>query len=198
MRTSDTISQESLDRWSTGAFVAAGLLWLGDAALLGSEVMGLYAHGLLNGVFIISALLATMIGLLGFYPRLSDQMPRLALVNGAVAAIAAVGLVVTVVWQFAAMALSGVSTPPGLTAIPPLVALVVFGVAILYSDVPSRAIGAFLLIYLAVLVAAIGTSEWLQFALAALLGGVGLVIGYVHHDGVGPLESPEPISDSTT
>lgn len=192
------VSRESLEWWSTGAFVAAGLLWLGDAALLGSEVMGLYEHGLLNGVFILSALLATMVGLLGFYPRLSDRMPRLALVSGAVAAIAGLGVAVTFVWYLAAMALSGVSTPPALALIASLVALVVFGVAILYSDAPSRAIGALVLVYLAVLVAAIGASEWLQFALAALLGGVGLVIGYVHHAGVGPLDSPEPTPDSTT
>lgn len=198
MRTSDTVARESFERWSTGAFVVAGLLWVGDAALLGSEIMGLYEHGLLNGEFIISALLATMVGLLGFYPRLSDRMPRLALVSGAVAAIAGLGIVVTFVWHLAAIALSGVSTPPGIALIPPLVALVVFGVAILYSDAPSRAIGALVLVYLAVLVAAVGASDWLQFALAALLGGVGLVIGHVHHAGVGPVDSPEPTPDSTT
>lgn len=181
-----------------GAFVAAGMLWLGDAALLGSEVMGLYAHGLLNGVFIISALLATMVGLLGFYPRLSDRMSRLALVSGVVAAIAALGIVVTFVWYLAAMALSGVSMPPGVALVPGLVALVVFGVAILYSDTPSRAIGTLVLVYLAVLVAAIGATEWLQFALAALLGGVGLVIAYVHDAGAGPLDSPESTPESTT
>ncbi len=198
MGTSDTVLRGSLERWTTGAFVAAGLLWLGDAALLGSEVMGLYTHGLLNGVFIISALLATMVGLLGLYPRLSDRMPRLALGSGAVAAIAAVGLVVTFVWYLAAMALAGVATPPGLALVPPLVALAVFGVAITYSDAPSRAIGVLVLGYLAALVAAVGATEWLQFALATLLGGVGLVIGYVHHTGADPLDSPNPTPDSTT
>lgn len=195
MSTSDT-KWSRLEQWSTGAFVLSGLFWLGDATLLGLETLGIYAHGLLNGLLMISAMLTAMVGLLGFYPRLADRVPRVALGSAALAAVGAAGLVVTFVWQIAAMTLSGVGTPPGATAFPPLGAIVLFGVVALWTDTPSRTVGFLLVASVGVLAGAIAAVDWVQIALVGLLGIVVIAVAYVYRTGTARVETEETAPES--
>lgn len=197
MRTSDILQWKSLERWSPTAFITSGVLWLGDTVLLGLAMMDIYAHGLLNGVFILTALLTTMVGLLGFYPRLADRVPRLALATAMVGAVAAGGLVVAFVWVLGAIALAGVSTPPGVFLLLPLLTLGLFGVVSLWIDVPSRTVGLLLLAYLGIFVGASLASNGLQFGLAGLVSVIALAIGYVHHTGSARPDRAESTVDST-
>lgn len=196
MAHSDTVSDAPLGRWSTRAFVASGVLWFGDTALLGLELLDIYAHGMLNGVLISGALLAMMVGLLGFYPRLSDRAPRLALGSAVLSGVALVGLVVTLSWLVAAIVSPSISTPPGAFLYVPLLALAFGGVVGLWTDVPSRTVGILLLAFLGVLLGATAVTGWLQFGLAGLLGLVALTIGYIHDADVDTLDSPERTPDS--
>lgn len=197
MRTSNKLQWESLERWSAVAFMVAGVLWLADTVLLGLEVMGIYAHGLLNGVFILTALLTTIVGLLGFYPRLSDRIPRLALATATIGAVAAGGLVVALVWVLGTVALAGVSSPPSVFLLLPLVTLGLFGLVSLWIDVPSRTVGLLLLAYLVIIVGTSLATNGLQFGLAGLVSVIAFAIGYVHHTGSAKPDRAEKTVDST-
>lgn len=197
MRTGNGLQWESLGRWSATAFIISGVFWLADTLLLGLELVDIYAHGLLNGVFILAALLTTMLGLLGFYPRLADRVPRLALASAMVGAVAAGGLVVGFVWVLGTIALAGVSSPPSVFLLVALVALGLFGVVSLWSDRPSRTVGFLLLAYLGFLVGAFLASNGLQFGLAGLVSVNAVAIAYVHHTGGAGLDQAESTADAT-
>lgn len=209
MPASDLVPWRRFERWRASAFVASAVLWLGDATLLGLEILEVYAHGLLNGLFLITAMLAAMVGLLGFVPRLSDRAPRLASVSGVVAAVAVAGLGVALAWHLAALVSAGVSTPPGVTAVPAILAFVAFGVAGLWTDEPSRTVGLLLLALAApwvtvFVVALVGPPAWLesapQWPLAIVISAlaiVSLAIGYVVRAGTSPLANAELSPDST-
>lgn len=205
----DMLPWQMLERRRASAFVASGILWLGDATLLGLELLEIYAHGLLNGLFIITAMLAAMLGLLGFVPRLSERAPRLARVSAVVAAVAVAGLAVALVWHLGAIVSAGLSFPPGVGAVPAILALALFGVAGLWTDDPSRAVGLLLLGLAApwvtvFVVALVGPPGWLESApqwslpvVISALAVLSLAIGYVVRAGRSPLPHAEPSTDST-
>lgn len=197
MQTGNILQWKSLERWSATAFMLAGVLWLADTVLLGLEIMDIYAHGLLNGVFILTALLTTMVGLLGFYPRLAGRVPRLALATAIVGAVAAGGLVVAFAWVLGTIALAGVSSPPPVFLVLPLLTLALFGVVSLWIDVPSRTVGLLLVAYLVIIVGAYLASNGLQFGLAGLVSVIALAIGYVHHTGSARPDRAESTADTT-
>ena len=201
----DMLPWQMLERRRASAFVASGILWLGDATLLGLEHLDIYAHGILNGLFIITA----MLGLLGFVPQLSNPAPRLARVSAVVAAVALAGLGVALAWHLAALVSAGLSTPPGVTAVPTILAFGLFGLAGLWTDEPSRTVGLLLLGLAApwvtvFVVAVVGPPAWLesapQWLLAVVISAVAVVslaIGYVVRTGRSPLAHAEPSADST-
>lgn len=179
-----------LEQWSAPAFLGAGVLWLGDASLLGLEYLQIYTHGPLNGVLISGAMLATVIGLLGFVPKFSHKLPKLAAVNALIGVVAVISMGATVVWSFGALLLGGISTPPGITAVPTLVAFGWFGVVGLWTDIPSRVVGLLLValdapwvgIFVLML---LGAPAWIappsQWSLAVLIGTfavLSIAIGY--------------------
>ena len=144
MASASKIPWRDLEQWSATAFLGAGVLWLGDASLLGLEHLQIYTHGILNGVLISGAMLVTVIGLLGFVPKFSDERPFLATVNALIGGVAVITMGATVVWTSGAILLAGVSTPPGITAVPTLGAFTWFGVAGIWTDTPSRSVGILL------------------------------------------------------
>jgi hypothetical protein len=135
----------TLQCWSAPAFGFAGLLWLGDALLLGLEALQIYAHGLLNGVLIAGAMFATSIGLLGLVPAIAPDHPLLGRMNALLAAVSAVTMAVVIGWQLLALAADGVGLPPGFTAVMVPVALVSVGLSASLTAAPSRVVGALLL-----------------------------------------------------
>lgn len=197
MGTSNRPQVESLERWSATAFIISGVLWLADTVLLGLELMNIYAHGLLNGVFILAALLMTMVGLLGFYPRLADRAPRPALATAIVGAVAAGGLVVAFVWVLGTIALAGVSSPPPVFIFLPFLALGLFALLGLWIDRPSRTVGLLLLAYLGTLVGAFVAGGGLQFGLVGLVSVIAVAIGYAPHAGKAGPDQTESPADST-
>ncbi|MFC7007381.1 hypothetical protein [Halalkalicoccus salilacus] len=79
----------SLERRSATAFLVAGALLVVFAVLLGVEAfMGRSAP---EDLFGPAGFLVAMVGLLGLYPTLVDQTPKLARVAAGFAAVAAVG-----------------------------------------------------------------------------------------------------------
>lgn len=89
----------SLEKWSAAAFLVAGVLLLGYAVLSGIETV---TEITFQTAFKVGygqvALLAPVVGLLGLYPRLNDRTPRLSLAGLVITLVAAVGLVVLLVW----------------------------------------------------------------------------------------------------
>jgi hypothetical protein len=189
---------EVLEQRSAVAFLVAGVFWLSDTVLLGLEMIDIYTSGLLNGVFLIIALLTSMVGLLGFYPNLADKRPRLALTCAIIVAIAVGGLVIALIWQLGAMALTGVSTPPGFVIVSPLLGFVLVGGASLRDAVPSRIIGVLLLLNVGVLVVAAAMTGWVQFGLVAVTGIIAVAISYRLRSEFISADSVEPAPNTTT
>lgn len=199
----------TLERWHARAFFAAGVLWLADATLLGLEILRIYAHGLLNGFFVAAAMLATVIGLLGFVPSIGADRPRLARFNAVLGAVAAVAMGATVVWQLAAITRLGSGSPPGVTAVPTLLALGWFGLTVFWLDAPTRTAGALLLALATpwlglVAVALLGPPAWVQSpapwhvaVLVSLFAVLSIAVGYVVRTERGPLELEEPSAEDS-
>lgn len=151
-----TASQwRSLERWRSKAFLIAGGLLLASPA---TKAVAVFADGSLPVwivvLLVFPGLLVALAGLLGTYPQLAEEMPRLAFVGATVTAVAGGAVALLFGWVFVSsiVPLSGgvVGTaPPGfvfLSVMSLIVAgFVLFGVASLLSADVSRSTGLLLL-----------------------------------------------------
>lgn len=209
MSVSDKVSWGSLENWSARLFLAAGVLVSIQAV---SDGLGLATDieppdALAFAIFL--GFILSYLGLLGLYPRLVDRTPQLA----------RAGLVLVLLPVLALILLMGAilasSGPPfseetgralfmgifvgfalGITAL---------GVASFRTQIPSRAVGLFLLVWAAGWYILLGTSliygfpisEWVTFVTDAIMAVSLLAIGYLHHTGITPLKPAGP-TDTTT
>lgn len=186
-----TTRWESVEKWSVTAFLVAGGLFLLNTVYEGiGRFTALWEVGFLGAVFYLSALVGMLIGLLGLYPRLADRTPKLARASAAVAAVAAVSTIALLLWASITQLLNQ-AFPPGILLFA-TVALIVLGVllfcaATLRTGVPSRTVGALLLVFVVAwfggLGAAIGvyggnSPDWLAVFLNGASFVVLLAIGY--------------------
>lgn len=192
------------DRWSATAFLVAGVALLVNFVLLVFERFGgASTPGVVGNVLVLSALVAAAVGLLGLYPRLADHTPRLALVSAAAAAVAGVSFLVLFAWVVPARLLDQ-PLPPGVLLVGAVAVMfwgfLLFGVASLWTGVPSRTVGMLLLAVVGILLAYLGgqavyggdAPAWVSPAVTGLLALVTLALGYVHPTGVAPSDRAVP------
>lgn len=152
LRNGDGARWRSLERWNSMAFLGAAGLLAGSVTLKGLLTFAdVSVPGILIATFALPGLAASLIGLLGTYPRLADRTPRLALAGLTAAAAAAVGVAAIVGWAIGATVLSALSVGTVSTSPPAIVFVVVIsatalgflliGVASLRTSDPSRAAG---------------------------------------------------------
>lgn len=198
---------DRLEQWRAMTFIIAGLLFLTTSALTGLETFTAATHPTwLTVLFGLSGLVASFVGLAGFYPRLADRKPRLARAGIVTLAMAGVALIAFPLCQMAKT--SGVNLP-----IPPMVMYLIamigtmlgfllFGAASLHTRIPSRSVGllmmgtvtTFIVLFAADLLYA-GSPAWLDFAVNGLQAILLLTIGFVLPTSSIPTEYGEPQTD---
>lgn len=137
------------EQWCSTVLLVAGGLYGLDTVFMALDLFTVVA--LSGGVFVVvfvSALILTLVGVLGFYPALSESRPRLARLSMAPVAGAGVLLVLTFVWAITASLLDR-SLPPGSVAVL-VIGLLFFGlflvgVASAHVQGRSRTAGVFVL-----------------------------------------------------
>ncbi len=185
------------ERWSGTAFITGGGLLLAYTTLVGLETFtAVSAPGWVGGLLSGFGLVAPLVGMLGFYPRLADRVPRLARASATVLSAAAVAVFLITVWGVCAELLAEAagtefSSPPGVVLVASL-GLVALGfllvsTASLWTDVPTRAVGALLLTivgvnvvyFVAVAVYGAARPDWLNIVITGAHPVLFLAIGYV-------------------
>ena len=198
-----------LERWSANIFFISGGLWLLDTVSL---VVNRFLGGtevtiLLEGVSFVIALVATAIGILGLYSRLSDQTPRLAVAGVGGIAAAVGGLVLTILLSVVMASDSGLLDGLFVVSIFALLfGFLLFGIASVQAAVPSRVVGLLLLgvagisgTWVVVNVAlGFEPPDWLISTLAAAITVDTLAIGYLLRTAEVPSDRAEPSIDSAT
>lgn len=196
----------TLGRWCAMAFIVAGAARLGNMALtilyLNTEFP---SPEWARTLTLTLAFGAAFFGLLGLYPRLANRTRRLSRVGIGAVAIAAGGLLVVTVGD-----LVGPANPPGALKFLPVLILVcsmlgfsLFGVASLRTDIPSRTVGALLLVAAISVVAFAGGitftfvhSRTLALANSGAFAMALLATGYRIHAGPAPTGHADPTPDS--
>lgn len=185
----------SLETWSATAFLVGGLLWLFDTTLLGIELFAgvsiLGTPGPLNPVLYLSGTVAAIVGLLGFYPKLADRMPRLARVGGGIIALVGVAIPLLLMWFIAANILNQPDPPFALlilTILGVALGFVLFGIAGVRTGVPSRTVGFLLLTVVATIIGWIALGivvyggsppAWTSPAVGVVMSGLLMTIGSI-------------------
>lgn len=204
---------ESLERWSAPAFLVAGALFTGFAVRNGIIAFGSgfseQVTAALYLVFVVPAELAAYMGLLGLHARLSDSAPRLAGGGAVLVGVAAVAVLGFGGAASTALLGSGPPEPPAIagllflvTILTTILGFVLFGVASLRADVPSRRLGLVLLVppttyFLMMAGTVVGyTPEWSTFVLSAGQAAAHLGIGVVLRNGDVAADRAEPAPDS--
>lgn len=165
---------------SAAAFMAAGGFWLADTVYLALELsVGL---GTPEPVAIkLAAVLAAVVGVLGLYPGLADQVPRLARAGLVLVAVPGAVWAVLLAWGIGAEVSTAIQPPPialvTLIFLPICIGVLLYGSAGLYTGVPSRAVGFLLLAHVAILFAAVPATGLLQLGLVGGLSGTFLATG---------------------
>lgn len=194
MRFNHMVTWNWLEEHTSTAFIVVAGLWFTDTVLLAFErflgISILGTPGPVNGVLIAFAVLISIIGLLGFYPRLAEQVPRLAFAGVAVSALTAIGFSVILVWMISAAVVPTVPSLPDIVfmlfVVAVLLTFVLFDVAILWTAVPSRLVGSLLFVAVLTIVGDVvgfalyqgDAPEWKAPVAAAILTAVTLAIGY--------------------
>lgn len=157
----------SLERWSPRLFVLGGLLVLGSAL---NNSLIFYANAPLPeplGIVLnMAGFVAALVGVVGFYPELSDRIPRLAKLSLGVVAAGIVGIVVLAVWAIAMLGIGAPEPSPVIALLSlflMLLGLCLFGVSVLRTDVYAKPVGVLLLALVAVLL--------VVFARSVIVGG---------------------------
>jgi len=199
----------TLETWSARAFFIAGGAWAIDAILNVSElVVDITIPGAVFGVLILAALISKMAGVLGFYRPIADRSGRLALAGAIPIVIAGILALITVVWV-AVAGLMNQSLPPGAFLVVDVVLIVLglllFGVASIRTDAPSRMCGVLVLALVAtflVWLAGVGGlyafPDWSSAAFGTVLSVLSLAVGYVRQTSSVPTECGEQSSDIAT
>lgn len=210
MLVDSTHQWESLEQWRATPFLVAGGLFLLNT---GYEGIGRYTTlwdvGFLGALTYLSALIVSLVGLLGFYRQLADRSPRLAQVSAAVVVVAGGGLVVLLVWASITTLLNR-PMPPGALLFLNLAAIVLgfllFTVASLLTRLPSRTVSLLLLGFVAAWAAALvlalvvysgNAPDWLAVILNGVSAVILLAIGYHLRTETEPTDRTEPAPDAT-
>lgn len=215
--TINTSPRESLEQWSSTAFLVAGGLFLGYAAIKGASMFAgvtppsafSVSHGLV-------ALLVTVFGLFRLYPRLSDNTPRLSLAGVVVTVMSGIITVVLLLWLVVTtLQIEGYPTipadAPAWTAAALLLSFLLlaggfllFGLASLRTTVFSRMVALLLLVpaagWIGLMVAHMlfPSGDYLGLLAYTPISVALLAIGYLLHTGGIPADRPEPAADTTT
>lgn len=209
---------ETLERWRTTAFLVAGVWLLAFVSYNGLQVVtDIEQSSFINTLTTAPALLFGHIGLLGFYPELSDRVPRNSLAGVIVVVLAAgCALVLLTGAIIQNLLLGGPPADGGPTTLMVIgfvswlammvltaLAYVLFGVASLRGDLHSLLVGIVLLgpavVFAVNLLSpvAVGTSRpmWIVFVISAMQAGAHLAIGLVLLNGSVPTNRTEPVRD---
>lgn len=211
MRLNDGGPWNSLENWRTAAFVVAGVLFLGNTIHEGiaryTTILG--EPTFLNFVVYVSAMIISLVGLLGFYPQLAERVPRLARLSAGVVAVAGGAMTVLLLWATASTVLNR-SMPPGVLPYVLIGAIVLgfvlFGVASIRARSPSRFIGVLVLTFVASWTLGLGLAgaiyggdppDWIPVFLNGASAVILLSIGYNLRTGATAGERSKPSPDST-
>lgn len=177
----------SLGRRRATAFLVAGGLMLGFVASNGLEAFtSAQPPTWVNVLFVAPSLVAATVGLLGFYPLLTDRTPRLALASAAVVTVAGIAATVLFVVVVLNQVLAGLEFPflpvYFLTLLSAILGFVLTGVASLRAQAPSRRVGLLVLgpptvNVLMVATAPMNPPQWSTFLVSAAWTGTVLAIG---------------------
>ena len=191
------IRWKALERWSPRLFLVAGGAWIIDTTPYALELfIDVSIPEVLNGALILIAFLLTVAGALGLYFPLAEETPILALAGTLLILVSGLTILGTFAWVIGAGFLS-LSMPPVALLIMiitlNLLALFLFGLASVRTDVPSRACGVLLIalaatwiVWIAGIVGLLSSApEWASAVLGMLFAAITLSIGAVLHiDGV--------------
>lgn len=182
-----TVPWDSLEQWRSTAFLVAGGLVLGFVASNGVEAFtAVQPPTWLSTLFVAPALVAASVGLLGFYPVLTERVPRLALASAAVVTAAGAAAIALFVVVTANGLIAGIQLPflpiYFLTLLATILGFVLVGLGSLWTSVPSRTIGLLVLGPPAVNIIMIVTApmnppQWSTFLISAMWSGAVLAIG---------------------
>lgn len=196
MHIAPTRAWRAFERWSTEAFLLAGVLLLASPAHIGLELfMNVPLPSWMVASFILPGLTATLVGLVGLYPRIADRAPRMASVGGLFTALAGTTLVVLFGWILGDNVLTeasgmAIGSPPDaaflVLAVTMTLAFVSFGTASLRVAVPSRPVGALLLSFALPWFVSLAATpvygsafpRWLTLAIYGPIPAVMLATGY--------------------
>lgn len=194
MEAVSTSHWKSLEQASWAAFLLAGVLWLCNTVFLGfTLVVGfpILPPGLVHPLLTVSGLLAAMVGLLGFYPGVAGQTPRLARVSAGLIAVAGVGMSIELVWFVTAELLNQPDPFVGIGILSFYAAVlffILFGIVSARTGVPPRTVSLLVLAIPATILASFflvpgvygGRSpDWASLAIGTVMSVLGLAIGYL-------------------
>lgn len=197
---SHTTRWVALERWSPTFFFVAGGAWIIDTVPYALELLvEVSIPEPLSGALLLIAFMFTVAGALGLYPPLAAKTPILALVGTLLSVLAGLVLLASFAWVLGA-GLLGRSMPPGvllvLVIILSLLTVLIFGLASVRCNVPSRACGVLLLalaatwtVWIAGILGVLSSPpNWASTILGVLMAAITLSIGAVLHIGGYPLE----------
>lgn len=205
-----------LGRWSGTAFLVAGGLFLLSPAAKGLVLLtDVSPHVWLVAPLVFSGLSASLVGLLGLYPRLTTRTPRLSLAGVVATVIAGAVTLGTFAWLMGAHLLPRVPGTSGLPAPPAIVfvtlilslatAYALFGVASAWTAIPSRTAGGLLLalatpwIFLVVAHSMVSSlPAWLSITTYGVIPVVMLVLGHHLRTRTAPTGGETPSSEPIT
>jgi hypothetical protein len=182
----------TLENWRTAAFIVAGFLFLGNTI---HEGLGRYTAIIgeptfLNFVIYASALVISLVGLLGFYAQVAERVPRLARLSAGVVAVAWGAMLILILWATTSTVLNRPMPPTALLFVligAIVLGFVLFGVTSLLARTPSRLVGVLLLTFVAAWVVGLGVGlaaysgdppDWIPVFLNGASAVVLLAIGY--------------------
>lgn len=189
-------ARTTLERWNADAFLVAGVLLLASPTHIVLEsFLNIPLPTWIVASVILPGLIATLVGLVGLYPRIADRAPRMAAIGGLFTALAGTTLTVLLGWILGNSVLTAawgmtIGSPPDIAFLSLVVtmtlAFVLFGTASLRVAVPSRRVGTLLLSFalpwIVILVAqsVYGSAfpRWLTLAIYGPIPVVMLATGY--------------------
>lgn len=204
---------ESLERWSSMAFLLAGLLLVVYATLNGIAAVTDVTRETVENVVGPVGFVLGFVGLLGLSPSLADRSPKLTRAGAVFAALGAVGFSVIALQGLARLAGGEPPTWLGvfvlLAATGMLLGFPTFGAVSVRTDVHSRTLGLLLVapatIFAVMLSQAVLFTQWGLFsetivAWSAVVISTGqalahLAIGYSLRTGLAPTEREAPVTD---
>lgn len=197
---------DSLEQWRSTTFLIAGGLLLGFVASNGIEAFTTVHPPIwVNTLFVSPALVAAAVGLLGFYPQLVNRVPRVALSSAVVIIVAGIAAIAL----FIVVSVNGMGVGPTLpfspvyflTLLTAILGFALVGIAVLWTDTPSRTVGLLVLgpptVNLIMIVTApMNPPQWSTFLISAMWCGAILAIGVALRSTHAPLEQSGAPMDS--